>query len=302
MLWRRLRAKVCLRRCSCLRQGRRSRCATERRPEGCSQGQAEFLRRHGVSTWLSWKQSQTLVVTWHYPGSWRHIRKITDMSELNLCRGAHKVCCFGCRRASLRAVMDKVPRSFVYIVMHSTISRSTALEVGRVVALILVFLSSFSNPKQRATMLDTISINGKWTYTLLKRSSKGDRYTPREAEGLKAQWLRPSFCFSPWFCGGGVKLTLDDLFKRQEGRKWWVTSVRVGLGGLELRFWRWETMKDPRPSPNKHLISPSRFHVLYTPQMSGLQAAWNTLRQFLCFSWAQTSSLLILWFRFLFLG
>lgn len=96
VLWCRLRAKLCLRRCSCLRQGRRSRIATEGRPRGSSWGQAELLGRYGVSTWLSSKQSQTLVVTWHHLGSWWQIRRITDMGELSLCRGAHKVYCFGC--------------------------------------------------------------------------------------------------------------------------------------------------------------------------------------------------------------
>ena len=52
-----------------------ARRVTGGRPEGCSQGQGEFLRRRGVSTWLSPTQSQTLVVTWRYPGSWWQIRK-----------------------------------------------------------------------------------------------------------------------------------------------------------------------------------------------------------------------------------
>lgn len=44
------------------------------------------------------------------------------------------------------------------------------------------------------------------------RQNKGDRYTPREDEGLKAPCAYPSFCSSAW-SGGGVERYpgLDDL-------------------------------------------------------------------------------------------
>lgn len=105
-------------------------------------------------------------------------------------------------------------------------------------------------------------IDGEWR-CLLERDNKGDRYTPREEKGLKAQYSYPSFCFSPWFGGGvGRSPGLDDLWRGGEGRglqERGVTSIRVRLGGVRgLRFQRWETVKGPPPGPNKHLISPSR--------------------------------------------